>query len=105
MGNLADYFDRIAYKPKYAGGERVFGYHNKIPFIGTVGQDRMVNGVTPEVVVHLDLPMVIDSVAKTVIIVQHKEIKSRLMSLEDTEPLKLKEAGSIPAKRTKQRKK
>ncbi len=105
MANLADYFNQIAYKPKYESGERVFGYYNKIPFIGTVGQDRMVNGVTPEVVVHLDLPIVVDSVARTVIIVQHKEIKSRLMSLEDTEPLKLKEAGSIPAKRTTSRKK
>ena len=105
MGNLADYFSRIAYKPKYDGGERVFGYYNKVPFIGTIGQDRMVNGIHPEIVVHLDLPMIVDSKLKTVIIVKHKDIKSRLISMDETEPLKLQEAGSIPAKRTKQRKK
>ncbi len=101
MGTLTDYFNRIAYKPKYEGGERVFGHYNKIPFIGTVGQDRMVNGITPELVIHLDLPIVIDSKATTVIIVQHKDIKSRLISMDETEPLKLPKAGSIPAKRTK----
>lgn len=101
MGTLTDYFNRIAYKPKYEGGERVFGYYNKVPFIGTVRQDRMVTGVAPELVIHLDLPMKVDNDYKTYIIVAHKDIKSRLVSMDDKEPLKLQEAGSIPVKRTK----
>jgi len=100
MGNVADYFEKKAYKPKYEIGDRVFGTFNGIPFIGTVGNDRVVSLEGPEVTVHLDLPIRFENQVRTVIIVKHKQIK-RLSSLEDTEPLKLKEAGSIPAKRTK----
>jgi hypothetical protein len=39
MGNQTDYFEKIGYKPKYHIGDRVFGYWNKIPFVGTVGND------------------------------------------------------------------
>lgn len=104
MGNLADYFERNAYQPKYFLGDRVIGKFDGIPFVGTVGNDRVIDNTGPQVIVHLDLPMKVDNTYKNVIIVKHKDIK-RLMSLEDTEPLKLKEAGSIPAKRTKQGKK
>ena len=57
MGNLADYFDKIAYKPKWFIGDRVYGKWNKIPFVGTVGNDSCPDGVTPRVSVHLDLPI------------------------------------------------
>ena len=104
MGNLSDYFERNAYQPKYFLGDRVYGKFNSIPFVGTVGNDRVVSNAGPEITILLDLPMKVDNDYKNVIIVKHKDIK-RLMSLEDAEPLKLKEAGSIPAKRTKQGKK
>ena len=104
MGNLSDYFEKNAYKPTYEIGDRVFGKFNGIPFIGTVGNDRVIDHTGPQIVVHVDLPIKIDNIYKSVIIVKHKDIK-RLSSLEDTEPLKLKEAGSIPAKRTNTRKK
>lgn len=105
MGNLAEYFAASRYKPKWFIGDRVSGTYKGIPFIGTVGNDTLVSElVGPQVSVHLDLPMKVDKDYKTFIIVKPKDLK-RLTSMDDTEPLKLKEAGSIPAKRTKQGKK
>ena len=102
MGSQTDYFERVGYKPKYFIGDRVFGHYKKIPFVGTVGNDTLISEIEgPRISIHLDLPMKIDKEYKTVIIVKHKDIK-RLTSMDDTEPLKLSKAGSIPAKRTKQ---
>jgi len=101
MASQTDYFNRIGYKHVYDIGDRVIGRHKKIPFVGTVGNDRKINDIDgPEVTVHLDLPIKVDNEYKSFIIVKHRDIK-RLKSLEDTEPLKLKEAGSIPARRAK----
>ena len=101
MSNLADYFERKAYKPEYQIGDRVFGHYGKIPFVGSVGNDTLISEVEgPRISVLLDLPIKIDKDFKTTIIVKHKDIK-RLVSMDDKEPLKLSEAGSIPAKRTK----
>ena len=75
MGNLTDYFQRIGYVGKYQIGDRVFGYWNKIPFLGTVGNDRMIDGKNPEVVVHLDLPIKYEGIVKTMLIVKHKDVK------------------------------
>ena len=105
MGNLAEYFADNRYKPKWFIGDRVSGKYNGIPFIGTVGNDTVISEIIgPQVSVHLDLPMKIDKVYKTLIIVKPKDLK-RLISMDETEPLKLQVAGSIPAKRTKQGKK
>lgn len=104
MGTQTDYFEKIGYKPKYFLGDRVIGKFNGIPFVGTVGNDRVIDNTGPQITMHLDLPIKVDNIYTSFIIVKHKDIK-RLSSLEDTEPLKLKEAGSIPAKRTKQGKK
>lgn len=76
MGNLSDYFERNAYKPKYQIGDRVFGHYQKIPFVGSVGNDRFVSElIGPEVTVHLDLPMKTSSGFRSIIIVKHKDIK------------------------------
>jgi len=75
-GNLSDYFAKDAYKPKYFLGDRVFGRWNKIPFIGTVGNDRnKVGSEEPEVTVLLDLPILLTGRQHSVIIVKHKDIK------------------------------
>ena len=104
MPNYAEYFEKVCYKPTWFIGDRVFGKYKKIPFVGTVGNDALISELEgPRVSVHLDLPIKIDDVVRSVVFVKPKELK-RLKSLEDTEPLKLKEAGSIPAKRTKQKK-
>lgn len=76
MGNQTDYFERIGYKHVYDIGDRVFGRYKKIPFVGTVGNDRLVSNITgPEVTIHLDLPMKVDNEYKLFIIVKHKDIK------------------------------
>jgi hypothetical protein len=76
MGNQTDYFNRIGYQPKYHIGERVFGHWNKIPFIGTVGNDRKINDIDgPEITIHLDLPIKFDKTIHNFIIVKHKDIK------------------------------
>jgi hypothetical protein len=82
MGNQADYFNEKGYRGEYDIGDRVFGRWNKIPFIGGVGNDRLISEVTgPEVTVHLDLPIRIGETTHRVIIVKHKDIK-RLKSYD-----------------------
>lgn len=82
MGNQADYFNEKGYRGEYDIGDRVFGQWNKIPFIGSVGNDRLISEVTgPEVTVHLDLPIRIGETTHRVIIVKHKDIK-RLKSYD-----------------------
>ena len=76
MGNQTDYFERIGYRPKYFLGDRVFGHWNKIPFVGTVGNDTLINEIEgPRISIHLDLPIKYKDKVHTVIIVKHKDIK------------------------------
>lgn len=84
MATQTEYFERNAYKPKYFIGDRVFGYYNKIPFVGTVGNDRTKVGgdPNPEVTIHLDLPMQLTSEATSFIIVKHKDIKQTLKNYD-----------------------
>jgi len=81
MGTQTDYFERTGYKGKYTIGDRVHGKWNKIPFIGTVGNDRCIDGVNPEVVIHLDLPIKFDERVHNFIIVKHKDIKGYLKEI------------------------
>jgi hypothetical protein len=76
MSNLKEYFERNAYKPKYFLGDRVFGKWNKIPFIGTVGNDRVINERDgPEITIQLDLPIKLKDQIHNIVIVKHKDIK------------------------------
>jgi hypothetical protein len=75
MGNQTDYFNRIGYKPVYQLGDRVIGKWGKIPFVATVGNDRCIDGVNPEITVHLDLPIKVDGVLKQFLIVKHKDVR------------------------------
>lgn len=76
MGNQTNYFNSIGYVGKYKIGDRVTGKWNKIPFVGTVGNDRKLNERDgPEVTVHLDLPIRFDGKVHNFIIVKHKDIK------------------------------
>jgi len=76
MGNLADYFERNAYKPKYFIGDRVFGRWNKIPFVGTVGNDTLISEIEgPRISVFLDLPIKYDNKVHNILIVKHKDVK------------------------------
>jgi hypothetical protein len=76
MGNQTDYFNRIGYVGKYQIGDRVFGKWNKIPFVGTVGNDRKINDRDgPEVTIHLDLPIKYNGQIHNIIVVKHKDVK------------------------------
>ena len=76
MGNQTEYFQRTGYKPKYMIGDRVFGHWNKIPFAGTVGNDTLISPAEgPRISIHLDLPIRLDGVTKTVIIVKHRDVR------------------------------
>lgn len=81
MSNLAEYFERNAYKPTYEIGDRVYGKWNGIPFVGSVGNDRVVSNAGPEVTIHLDLPIRFEEKTNHVIVVKHKTIK-RLKLIE-----------------------
>lgn len=77
MGTQTDYFERIGYKPTWFIGDRVFGKWNKIPFVGTVGNDRMINERDgPEITIHLDLPIKFNDKVHNFIIVKHRDIKA-----------------------------
>lgn len=76
MDNYAKYFAANRPKPKWFMGDRVFGRWNKIPFIGTVGNDGMVSEERgPMVSVFLDLPIKYKNEIKTIIFVKQKDIK------------------------------
>jgi hypothetical protein len=76
MGTQTDYFDRIGYKPIYFLGDRVFGHWNKIPFIGSVGNDTLISNIEgPRISIHLDLPIKFKDLIHNIIIVKHKDIK------------------------------
>lgn len=83
MANYAEYFEANRYKPKYHIGDRLFGKWNKIPFIGTVGNDRFVNEIDgPEIVIHLDLPIKHEKQIHGIIIVKHKDVR-KLTNYDD----------------------
>ena len=74
--NLAEYFKLHRYQSVYDIGDRVIGKWNKIPFVGTVGNDTEINQVEgPRISVHLDLPIKYQDKIYTVIIVKHKDVK------------------------------
>lgn len=76
MANYTEYFNKIGYKGTYSIGDRVFGKWNKIPFVGSVGNDTLVNHQEgPYVTVSLDLPLKYNDVVYSVIKVKHKDIK------------------------------
>ena len=76
MGTQTEYFERIAYRPEYHIGDRVFGHWNGIPFAGSVGNDALISNLEgPRISIHLDLPICYEGAVKTVIIVQHRDIR------------------------------
>lgn len=73
---LTEYFKRTGYQAQYHLGDRVTGLYQGRRFMGTVGNDRLVNPITgPEVVVHLDLPLRIDGQTHRLLVLQHQDIR------------------------------
>jgi len=76
MPTLAEYFKENRYSGKYNIGDRVIGKWNKIPFVGTVGKDTLINEIEgPRISVCLDLPIKYKDKIHRVIIVKHKDVK------------------------------
>jgi hypothetical protein len=76
MPSLAEYFKANRYQGKYNIGDRIIGKWNKIPFVGTVGNDTLINELEgPRISVHLDLPIKYKDNIHCVIIVKHKDVK------------------------------
>lgn len=76
MSNLAQYFEANRYKPKWTIGDRVQGKWNKIPFVGTVGNDTEINKIQgPRVSVHLDLPVKYQDQVYNILFVKPGDIK------------------------------
>ena len=76
MASLAEYFKLHRYQSVYDIGDRVIGKWNKIPFVGTVGNDTLINEIEgPRISVHLDLPIKFEDKVYTAIIVKHKDVK------------------------------
>lgn len=63
------------YKAKYNIGDRVSGRWNKIPFVGSVGNDRVVSEAGPEVTIHLDLPIHHNGKTHNILVVKHRDIR------------------------------
>ena len=73
---LAEYFFNNRYKAKYQIGDRVIGKWRGIPFVGTVGNDTLINeNEGPRITVHLDLPIKVDDEVLNMLIVKHQDIK------------------------------
>lgn len=78
MGTQTDYFNKIGYKAKYEIGDRVEGTWNGIPFVGSIGNDRIINEDDgPEVTVHLDLPIKYEDKIHNILVLKHKQVKRR----------------------------
>lgn len=76
MGNQTDYFERIGYRPTWHIGDRVMGKWNRVPFVGTVGNDTVISEIEgPRVSVHLDLPIKFKDRVHTILFVKPQELK------------------------------
>lgn len=76
MPNYAEYFEKHRPKPIWHIGDRVFGKWNKIPFIGSVGNDNMISELEgPRVSIFLDLPIKYKDKIYRVVFVKQKDIK------------------------------
>ena len=76
MGNQTDYFEKVGYRPTYFIGDRVIGKWNRIPFVGSVGNDRLINHERgPEITIQLDLPIKFQDQIHNILIVKHRDIR------------------------------
>jgi hypothetical protein len=77
MASLAEYFAANRYHGKWQIGDRVSGKWNKIPFVGSVGNDTLINElIGPQVSIHLDLPIRLTNKLHNFIIITGKDIKT-----------------------------
>ena len=76
MSNLTRYFENKAYQPTWFIGDRVQGKWNRIPFVGTVGNDTVISEIAgPRVSVHLELPIKFKDKIHNVVFVKPNDLK------------------------------
>lgn len=76
MSGLAEYFANNRYKPTWFIGDRVFGKFGQVPFIGTVGNDTVINESDgPRVSVFLDLPIKSADTVHQIVFVKPSNLK------------------------------
>ena len=83
--NQAEYFEKNRHVAKYEFGQRIFGYWNNIPFIGTVGNDTVINeSFGPQYSIHLDLPIKYQKVIYNFIVDKQSNFKkiTKLIEME-----------------------
>ena len=86
MRNQADYFKENRHQAKYEFGQRIFGYWNNIPFVGTVGNDTVINETFgPQYSIHLDLPIRYENATYNVIVDKQSSFKkiTKLIEMEE----------------------
>jgi hypothetical protein len=84
--NQAEYFEQNRHVAKYKFGQRIFGYWNNIPFVGTVGNDTVVNeSFGPQYSIHLDLPIRYANSTYNVIVDKQSNFKkiTKLIEMEE----------------------
>jgi len=84
--NQAEYFMKNRHVAKYEFGQRIFGYWNNIPFVGTVGNDTVVNeSFGPQYSIHLDLPIRYANSTYNVIVDKQSNFKkiTKLIEMEE----------------------
>lgn len=80
MPSLAEYFDKVTYKPKYQIGDKVRGIWNNIPFSGTVQIDNMIDTYDgPFIIVYADLPLKHNDTVYTYLKIKHEDICDTLI--------------------------
>ena len=86
MVNLADYFAKNRHVAKYEFCQRICGYWNKIPFVGTIYNDTVINEtIGPQFSIHLDLPIKYQKVIYNVIVDKQSNFKkiTKLIEMEE----------------------
>ena len=84
--NQAEYFEQNRHVAKYEFGQRIFGYWNSIPFVGTVGNDTVISEtVGPQYSIHLDLPIRFKNTTYSVIVDKQSNFKkiTKLIEMEE----------------------
>ena len=86
MRNQAEYFKENRHQSTYEFGQRIFGYWNKIPFVGTIGNDTVINeSIGPQFSIHLDLPICFENTTYNVIVDKQSNFKkiTKLIEMEE----------------------
>lgn len=96
MPSLTEYFEKNRYQAQYEFGTRVFGKYKKIPFIGSIYGDSVISETEgPRLTIHLDLPIKIDGIFKTILIDTHDKFKDISELIDPFAPVAERKARAV----------